>query len=154
MFASREFSDSIGGKYKTPYRFVLSAVRAAGVPVKNPKPLLAAMARLGQPLYGCPTPDGYRDTEDAWLSPDASLLRVNFAAALADRKLPVGPEAPAPDDSPVVRASVTADESIDATPLEKLLAPVLTSSTRTALAAAPAELRAAMILGSPGFMRR
>jgi len=154
LFASREFSDSIGGKYKTPYRFVLSAVRAAGVPVKNPKPLLAAMARLGQPLYGCPTPDGYRDTEDAWLSPDASMLRVNFAAALADRKLPVGPEAPAPDDSPVVRASVTADESIDATPLEKLLAPVLTSSTRTALAAAPAELRAAMILGSPGFMRR
>src|SRR5205085_10540768 len=75
LFASREFRDSIGGKYKTPYRFVLSAVRAAGLPVKNPRPLLAAMARLGQPLYGCPTPDGYRDTEDAWLSPDASMLR-------------------------------------------------------------------------------
>src|SRR5207253_6966665 len=28
LFASREFRDGIGGKYKSPYRFVLSAVRA------------------------------------------------------------------------------------------------------------------------------
>jgi len=154
LFVSREFADSTASKYKTPYQFVLSAVRAAGAPVKNPRPLLAAMARLGQPLYGCPTPDGYRDTEDAWLSPDASMLRVDFAAALADRKLPLGAEAAAPDDNPVVKASATTEESIDADRLEKLLAPVLNSNTRAALAAAPAELRAAMVLGSPGFMRR
>src|SRR5207248_1253556 len=89
LFASREFRDSTGAKYKSPYRFVLAAVRAAGVTVDNPKPLLGAMARLGQPLYRCATPDGYRDTEAAWLSPDASLLRVNFATALASGKLPI-----------------------------------------------------------------
>src|SRR5207248_6623419 len=79
LFASREFRESSAAKYKSPYRFVLSAARAAGVTGDNPKPLLGAMARLGQPLYRCATPDGYRDSEAARLSPDASLLRVNFA---------------------------------------------------------------------------
>src|SRR5207244_7768111 len=74
LFASREFRDGAGGKYigakyKTPYRFVLSAVRAAGVRVEDPKPLLNAVLRLGQPLYGCATPDGYRGTAEAWPSP-------------------------------------------------------------------------------------
>jgi uncharacterized protein (DUF1800 family) len=154
VFASREFRDSIGGKYKTPYRFVLSAVRAAGVPVKNPRPLLAALARLGQPLYGCATPDGYRDTEDAWLSPDASMLRVNFSAALADGRLPLLAESTASDENLAVQVAAPTGGTVDAAGLEKLLGPVLTPRTRAVLAAAPAELRAALVLGSPGFMQR
>ena len=31
LLASREFRDSAGRKYKSPYRYVLSAVRATGV---------------------------------------------------------------------------------------------------------------------------
>ena len=138
LFASREFRDSTGGKYKSPYRFVLSAVRAAGVAIDNPKPLLGAMQRLGQPLYGCATPDGYRDTEAAWLSPDASLLRVNFAKALAGGNLPVTEGA----------------KPVDATPISATLGPGLSGRTRTAVAEAPAELQAALLLGSPDFMRR
>ena len=38
------------------------------------------------PLYGCLTPDGYKNTEDAWLSPDATTRRISFAAALAQRR--------------------------------------------------------------------
>jgi uncharacterized protein (DUF1800 family) len=154
LFASREFRSSAGAKYKSPYRFVVSAVRAAGVPVNNLRPLLAAMARLGQPLYGCATPDGYRDTEDAWLSPDASMLRVNFAVALAGGKLPLDAEAPAADDKPIIEVAASAGGPIDAASLEKLLGPELSSNTRAALAAAPPELRAALMLGSPDFMRR
>src|SRR6266566_7053687 len=89
LVASREFRGSIATKYKSPYRYVLSAVRAAGVPVNNPRPLLGTMARLGQPLYHCATPDGYRDSEDAWLSPDATVMRVDFATALASGRLPL-----------------------------------------------------------------
>jgi uncharacterized protein (DUF1800 family) len=112
------------------------------------------MARLGQPLYGCATPDGYRDTEDSWLSPDASMLRVNFAVALAGGKLPLDAEASAPDDKPIVEVAASAGGPIDAASLEKLLGPELSSNTRDALAAAPPELRAALMLGSPDFMRR
>ena len=113
-------------------------VRAAGVTVDNPKPLLGAMARLGQPLYRCATPDGYRDTEAAWLSPDASLLRVNFATALAGGKLPIAEGA-----EPVGAASLLAT-----------LGSGLSGKTRAAVAKAPAELQAALMLGSPDFMRR
>jgi uncharacterized protein (DUF1800 family) len=142
LFASREFRDGVAAKYKTPYRFVVSAVRAAGVPVDDPKPLLNAMARLGQPLYGCATPDGYRDTGEAWISPDAAVLRVNFATTLAGGRLPLAKEAGAPPSG------------VDLADLQRLLGPALPQKTRAALAASPAELRAALLLGGPDFMRR
>ena len=138
LFASREFRDSAGGKYKSPYRFVLSAARAAGTPVDSPKPLLGAMARLGQPLYGCVTPDGYRDSEAAWLSPDASLLRVNFAKALAGGNLPV----------------IEGAKPVEAAPLLATLSAGLSGKTRSVVAEAPPGLQAALLLGSPDFMRR
>jgi uncharacterized protein (DUF1800 family) len=163
LFASREFRDSIGGKYKTPYRYVVSAVRAAGVPLANPKPLLSAMARQGMPLYGCQTPDGYRDTADAWLSPDASLLRVSFATALASGNLPVAaaqqtPEVAlgmAPRPEVVAVSSVEPKrEPVDAEALQRLLGAALSHSARQVIAAVPPAQRAALILGSPDFMRR
>ena len=138
LFASREFRDSAAAKYKSPYRFVLSAARAAGAQVDDPKPLLGAMTRLGQPLYGCMTPDGYRDTEAAWLSPDASLLRVNFAKALAGGNLPV----------------VEGAKPVDAAPLLATLGTGLSGRTHLAVTQAPPDLQAALILGSPDFMRR
>jgi len=131
---------------------VLSAVRAAGVPVDDPRPLLGTMARLGQPLYHCATPDGYRDSEDAWLSPDATVMRVSFATALAAGRLPLrgAPER----EGPVIEASASGGEPVDAGSLDFLLGPAIGQRTRAAVAAAPAELRAALILGSPDFMRR
>jgi uncharacterized protein (DUF1800 family) len=138
LFASREFRDAAGAKYKSPYRFVLSAARVAGVAVDNPKPLLAAMARLGQPLYGCATPDGYRDTQAVWLSPDASLLRVNFAKTLTGGNLPV----------------VEGAKPLDAAPLLATLDAGLSSKTRSVVTGAQPELQAALLLGSPDFMRR
>jgi uncharacterized protein (DUF1800 family) len=138
LFASREFWDSSGQKYKTPYQFVVSAVRAAGVPVVNVRPLLAAMDQLGMPLYGCLTPDGYKNTEDAWLSPDATTRRIGFATALARGQLPVA------------AATHPADEGH----LEAIFGATLTLPTRNVVADAPQGLRAALILGSPDFMRR
>ena len=131
---------------------MLSAVRVAGGPVANPRPLLGTMARLGQPLYACATPDGYRDSEDAWLSPDATVMRVNFATALAAGRLPLraAPEA----QGPVIEASASGAEPVDAAPLDSLLGPGIGQRTRAALAASPPEMRAALLLGSPDFMRR
>ena len=142
LFASREFQGSTGAKYKSPYRFVLSAIRAAGAQVDNPKPLVDALARLGQPIYGCATPDGYRDTAEAWLSADAAVLRVNFVTALAAGRLPLGKDA-GPQPS-----------GVDAAELQRLLAPALRPRTSTVLVASPTELQVALLLGGPDFMRR
>ncbi|MBV9828058.1 MAG: DUF1800 domain-containing protein [Alphaproteobacteria bacterium] len=164
LFTSAEFRGSAGGKYKSPYRYVLSAARAARLEVNNPRPLLGAMAQQGQPLYGCVTPDGFRDSEATWLSPDATLLRVGFATALGAGKMPVGAvpvlepgivqvSAPA-TSAPAPAPAQGAGEPVDAAALEALLAPGLSSETRTTIASAQPELRAALLLGSPDFMRR
>jgi len=143
LFTSREFWENFDRKYKTPYQFVVSAVRAAAVPVGNVRPLLAAMDQLGMPLYGCLTPDGYSNTEDAWLSPDATTRRIGFAAALAQ------------GDLPQYGANGTGSaHRVDAARLQALLGPTLTEATRQAVIEAPPGLRAALLLGSPGFMRR
>ena len=165
LLTSREFRDSVGQKYKTPYQYVLSAARAAGVEVDNPRPLLGTMARLGEPLYYCQTPDGYKNTEDAWLSPDATTLRVGFATALGRNALPLRGPPPeqqqaeasmAPQPQPVSGppGDQAKPEPLDPSPLEKLLGPKLSANTRQAIAEAPDNLKAALILGSPDFMRR
>jgi len=154
LFASSEFLDSYGQKYKTPYHFVISAARAAGVPVNNTRPLLTAISRLGMPLFGCLTPDGYKNTEAAWLSPDATTRRISFATAFARGGLPVGsiPSDPArgvPDTTLPLRTN-----PVDAAHLQKIFGSTMTQATREAIAETPQALRPAMILGSPDFMRR
>jgi uncharacterized protein (DUF1800 family) len=138
LVASPEFWDSYGEKYKTPYQFVISAARAAGVAVGNVRPLLSAMDQLGMPLYGCLTPDGYKNTEEAWLSPDATTRRIGFAAALARGEL-----------------GLTADKRpVDTAHLEAIFGTTMTAATQGVVNRAPPALRAALILGSPDFMRR
>ena len=156
LFASREFWGSYGQKYKTPYQFVISAARAAGATVGDTRPLLAAMSQLGMPLYGCLTPDGYKNTEDAWLSPDATARRINFAEALARGDLPVSNPAALGvvlggySNSP---RPYTASQIVAAR-LAEIFGSTITDSTRETIAAAAARLRPALILGSPEFMRR
>jgi Protein of unknown function (DUF1800) len=103
------------------------------------------------PLYGCQTPDGYKNTEAAWLSPDATGLRISFATALAAGKLPV--TAPPADTLQVQPVADSENEPVDPARLEEVLGPTLAAQTRAMVAETPAGLRAAVILGSPDFMR-
>jgi uncharacterized protein (DUF1800 family) len=97
LFASDEFMSpqAVGAKFKTPYQFVVSAVRASGARVQNVAPLLGTMSQLGMPLYGCQTPDGYKNTQDAWLNPDALARRITFATALGAGRVALA--SPPPD---------------------------------------------------------
>jgi len=153
LFASREFRESYDQKYKTPYHFVISAVRAAGVPVDNTRPLLGTMTQLGMPLFGCPTPDGYKNTESAWLSPDATAHRINFAAALTRGNVPVGNLMTSAAIGPSADLPAQMAVPNDAARLEEIFGSTMSTATRETVAAAPAGLRAALILGSPDFMR-
>jgi uncharacterized protein (DUF1800 family) len=152
LFTSSEFWDSGDRKYKTPYQFVISAVRAAGINVGNVRPLLDAMDQLGMPLFGCLTPDGYKNTEEAWLSPDATTRRISFATALARGGLPVS--SVAGTASVLSSDAVTKTRAVDAAHLEAIFGSAMTDHTREAIGEAPPGLRAALILGSPDFMRR
>jgi Protein of unknown function (DUF1800) len=150
LFDSPEFWESGGQKYKTPYEFVISAVRAAGVPVNNPRPLLDWVARLGMPLYGCETPDGYKNTTEAWLSPDATMQRIAFAAAFARGAVPIANDL----GGGLATRKPYRPVPVDPRRLEAILASSWSRETRTVIDAAPPRLRASLILGSPDFMRR
>ncbi len=150
LFDSPEFRSSAGQKYKTPYELVISAARAAGLPINNTRPLLNWMSWLGMPLYGCETPDGYKNTTQAWLSPDATIRRIAFATAFADGAVPVA----VGGDGGLPAQLSERPKSVGATRLEAIFSSRLTSQTRAVVDAAPAERRAALILGSPDFMRR
>ena len=168
---SPEFRDPQPAKFKTPYQFVLSAVRASGIVTSNVKPLMAQLTQLGQPLYGCQTPDGWHDTEADWLNPNAITQRVNFATALASGKLPLqrvdDPNAPAGEANGMKAMERQADRAVnrdqpvegstapvDVGALLATLGPAISVKTRAAVADTAPALRAALVLGSPDFMRR
>ncbi len=158
LFGSAEFvaPGALGAKFKTPYQFVISAARASAAPLSNISPLLGTMSQLGMPLYGCQTPDGYKNTEAAWLNPDALSRRISFASALAGGKLTLAapqtlkgqPAQSAPGEEVAVMAP------LDAQALQTTLGAAISPRTRAAVAARPAPLRAALLLGSPDFMQR
>lgn len=90
MFRSPEFwsPQVYRAKVKTPLEFLTSAVRASGADVRNPLPLVQAMDRLGMPIYGMQTPNGYSWLADGWVSSNALISRMNFALVLSGSRLP------------------------------------------------------------------
>ena len=86
---SPEFWDpnSYRAKVKTPFEYVISALRATGARVVNPIPVARALQQIGQPLYGAQPPTGYSDKAEAWVNSGAQVNRMNFAVDLASNKL-------------------------------------------------------------------
>jgi uncharacterized protein (DUF1800 family) len=81
LFLAREFNASLGGKFKDPMRFVVSAVRFAydGRPITNTRPLLNWLNGLGEAPFAHQTPDGYPLTELAWASSGQMSRRFEIA---------------------------------------------------------------------------
>ena len=90
MFEAQEFwaPSTARAKVKTPEEFVISAVRASGAQVNNSLALVAALDKLGMPLYGMQTPNGYSWKSEGWVSTGALVNRMNFALVLAGDMLP------------------------------------------------------------------
>jgi uncharacterized protein (DUF1800 family) len=70
-------------KIRSPFEYVVAAMRALNVETDADAAVPGWIARMGQPLFGRITPDGYPDRAEQWLSAGAMLARFNFANALA-----------------------------------------------------------------------
>ena len=129
MFDSPEFwsTEVFRAKMKTPEEFVVSAVRASGADVKSAVPLTQSLEKLGMPLYGMQTPNGYSWAEQSWVSTGDLVNRMNFALALSTDRvggvqtdwtglLGTGPGATTPVIHPAALmkgpASATAESSV------------------------------------------
>jgi uncharacterized protein (DUF1800 family) len=90
MFNSPEFwsSEVYRAKVKTPEEFVVSAVRASDAEVKNAIPLVQALDKLGMPLYGMQTPNGYNWMAEPWVNTGDLVSRMNFALGLSSDRIP------------------------------------------------------------------
>ena len=74
-------------KVKTPFEFVVSALRATDAELQVATPIVRALAGLGMPLYLCQPPTGYDETAATWVSSGALVNRLNFAVALSNGEL-------------------------------------------------------------------
>lgn len=135
LVESEEFwqAATIGVKFKTPYQYLLSSLRALGLNAPEVAPLLAWLAQAGMPLYGAQTPDGYKTVAAAWMNADALAQRVQLAGSLAKRLSRSG-------DGAGLAGYVG-------------LLGQLSAGTRTAIANEPVGMQVALALGSPDFMR-
>jgi uncharacterized protein (DUF1800 family) len=147
IVTSPEFFAAYRAKVKTPFEFVVSAVRATSADAAGALPLVQALRDLGMPLYGCQPPTGYADKAEAWVNTGALLNRMNFAVALTGGKLRgvrggSGIRAADPD---AARAALVGD----------VLAGDLSESTAATVAKATTAPQAvALVLGSPEFQKR
>jgi hypothetical protein len=89
MFNAPEFwsTDVYRAKVKTPLEFVTSAVRASGADVTNAQPLVQSLEKLGMPLYGMQTPNGYSWTAEPWVNTGDLVNRMNFSLVLAGNRM-------------------------------------------------------------------
>jgi uncharacterized protein (DUF1800 family) len=132
LFAAPEFEASLGGRFKDPTRFLLSAVRLSySRPVPDEAALARGLIQLSQPLYRRATPDGYPLATAEWASGAQMLSRFEVARQIAGGAV-AGP--------------------ID--PLAVGLETWLSGASRDAVVdAATARERLALFLSSPDFMR-
>jgi uncharacterized protein (DUF1800 family) len=137
IVTSPEFfaAEAYRAKVKTPFEFVVSAVRATAAEVVDAAPLAQAVRQLGMPLYMCQPPTGYADRADAWVNTGALLNRMNLALELVSGRL----RAVRPGGAPA-GAALGGDVSEP-------------TAATLAKATDPAQV-AALTLGSPEFQRR
>lgn len=85
IIKSPEFfsSASYRTKVKSPFEYAASTVRILGVDTDAGPQIIDWIAKMGQPMFGKITPDGYADRTDQWLSTGQMLARLNFASAVA-----------------------------------------------------------------------
>ena len=121
-------------KFKTPWEWSVSALRATGQRTLEPMAAAGVLKQLGQPTWQPGSPAGWDDIAASWAGPDALVRRVEVAQRLADR----------------------AGSTVDARALaEKLFPGSLSDSTRTSIARAESPKEGlALLLVSPEFMRR
>jgi uncharacterized protein (DUF1800 family) len=151
LFTAPEFKASLGTQFKDPMHYVISAIRLAydDKVILNTAPMFSWLGRMGEPLYGHETPDGYPLSETSWDAPGQMATRFEIARAIGSGSAglfkPDGPQA-------VERPAFPQPANILYFTSVK---PTLASSTRHALDQAISQQDwNTLYLASPEFMRR
>lgn len=84
LFAAPEFRQSLGQAFRDPVHYVVASVRMAydDKPILNAAPMANWLNRMGEPLYGRQTPDGYPLDSAAWQSAGQMTTRFEIARTI------------------------------------------------------------------------
>ena len=85
LLATAEFQASRGTKFKRPFNFIVSALRATNANTDSDKPIVDYLLRMGHAPFHYPTPDGYPEEASPWMG--TLLWRWNFVVALCEDKI-------------------------------------------------------------------
>jgi len=151
LFTSPEFSQAPQAKFKDPVRYVVSSVRLAydDKVILNVGPMLNWINRMGEPLYGRQTPDGYPLVASGWDSAGQLTTRFEIAKAIGSGSAGLfKTDGPQPTERPAFPqlANALYYQAIQST---------LGTATRSALdqASSPQEWNT-FLLAAPETMRR
>jgi len=121
-------------KIKTPYELIVSTLRAVDFQNFPERRLAGSLRQLGHFPFRAPSPAGWPDRAQGWISPESLIRRIEWVRA-ASARFP--------------RSLFPAQVAADA------IGPVMSPRTREMIDAAPsAEEALAMIFASPEFQRR
>jgi len=87
LILSPEFAASTGAKFKTPFEFVVSLLRAANLPINPTATLNGLLSDMGDPRFAWVPPNGRPDVAPPWMSNGSLLERWKTAETI----MAVGP---------------------------------------------------------------
>lgn len=153
IFFSNEFNstEAYRVKIKRPFELVISAIRTLGADTNGGPGTHRWIERMGEPLYGFQTPNGYSDAAESWVNTGGLLERMNFGLALASNRIP---------GVSVNLSKLSTDQSkVMDDYLKILLAGEISATTREAMLkqldkSDPVTKVVGLILGTPEFQRQ
>lgn len=121
-------------KFKSPWDWSVSALRAVGATELRPELAGNLLNQLGQPTWRPGSPSGWEDSDSSWAGPEALIRRAEVAERIARQ----------------------APSSIDARALgDRILPGALSESTKRAIARAESPQQGvALLLVAPELVRR
>ncbi|HSL54080.1 MAG TPA: DUF1800 domain-containing protein [Pyrinomonadaceae bacterium] len=153
IFFSKEFNstEAYRVKIKRPFELVISAIRTLGADTNGGPGTHQWIARMGEPLYGFQTPNGYSDAADSWVNTGGLLERMNFGLALASNRV---------NGTRVSLAKTNGEQAkVMDEYLKSILAGEISAATRETLLkqlepSDPVTKVVGLILGTPEFQRQ
>lgn len=153
IFFSNEFNstEAYRAKIKRPFELVISAIRTLGADTNGGPGTHRWIERMGEPLYGFQTPNGYSDAAESWVNTGGLLERMNFGLALAGNRIP---------GTSINLSKLSTDQSkVMDDYLKILLAGEISGATREAMLkqldkSDPVTKVVGLILGTPEFQRQ
>jgi len=141
-------------KFKTPFQFAVSSLRATDAKVESFNKTALTVAQMGEPVYQCADPTGYRDVAESWMDAGVLTKRWDYGWELTRGSIQGAQISPAFVD----RYKSLKAEDLETKLIEDMIGGEIGDREIKALQAAAAEndtpRMVGLILGSPSFQQR